>query len=204
VNYAQIVDICCRDLRRYLETAIRATRGGVITVKMQRLLRVELSAPDRAKYSRCLSRILRPWRWKHSTYVIPRNDVEMLLETFDSLCESAKQRSKPRRERLSRDAVLVSFTLPNELLRVVDVYASQRGVSRAAVIRQAIQNLIDMKHMLEELDKARDGQLERITLRLPVDLLDALNRRAAALKAPRSALVRYAVYRLLQKIAKTP
>jgi hypothetical protein len=75
MNYVQIVDICCRDLRRYLEHALRATYGGVITVKMRRLLKVELSPPDRARYSMCLSRVLHPYRRKNGTYIIPRQDA---------------------------------------------------------------------------------------------------------------------------------
>jgi metal-responsive CopG/Arc/MetJ family transcriptional regulator len=206
MNYSQIVDICCRDLRRYLEATLKTARGGVVTVKMRRLLRAELPPPDRARYSTCLSRVLGQWRWGKA-YVIPRQDAEKLLESFDSLCESAKnvkRRKEPKPRRPRKETVLVAVALPNGLLRAVDEYASQRGVPRSAVIIQAIQDLIDMKHMLEELDKARDGQLERITLRLPVSLLDALNRRAAMLKAPRSAVIRYAVYKLIEKIKTEP
>jgi len=47
-RWLQIVDACCRDLRRFLEESLAKSKGGVVTVKMRRLLRVELSLPDRA------------------------------------------------------------------------------------------------------------------------------------------------------------
>ena len=104
MNYVQIAEICCRDLRRYLEDVLRSTHGGVVTVKMKRLLRAELSPPARAHYAQCLSRILGAYRWKSNTYVIPRQDVGRLLESFDELCQSARQvKNVERRGGLSRD-----------------------------------------------------------------------------------------------------
>jgi metal-responsive CopG/Arc/MetJ family transcriptional regulator len=205
MNYVQIVEICCRDLQRYLETALKTTRGGVVTVKMRRLLRAELSPPDRVRYARCLSRVLHAYRWG-AAYVIPRQDAEKLLESFDELCQSARQvksaerRPQPRRQK--EDAVFISVAVPSDLLYAVDTYAYQHGVSRAAVLRQAIQKLIEMRHALEELDRARDGQLRVVALRLPRDLLHALNERAATLKTTRSAVIRYAIYKLIEKIKK--
>lgn len=208
-RWAQIVDTCCRDLRRYLETALKTTRGGVVTVKMRRLLRAELSLPDRIRYSICLSRILGQWRWG-SAYVIPRQDVETLLETFDKLCESARQvkyrkESQPkRRQRFNEELVFISVTLPNDLLHAVDEYARRRGLSRSEVIRRAIQELLNMREMLEKLDKARDGDLEVVALRLPLSLLNTLNEYSAVLKATRSAVIRYAIHMLLQRINAAP
>jgi metal-responsive CopG/Arc/MetJ family transcriptional regulator len=207
MNYVQIVDVCCRDLRRYLETALKTAKGGVVTVKMRRLLRAELSPPDRVRYSRCLSRVLHAYRWG-AAYVIPRQDAEKLLESFDELCQSARQvksaerpkEPKPRRQK--EDAVFISVAVPSDLLYAVDTYAHLHGVSRAEVVRQAIQKLIEMRHALEELDRARDGQLRVVALRLPRDLLTALNERAAALKATRAAVIRYAIYKLIEKIKK--
>jgi metal-responsive CopG/Arc/MetJ family transcriptional regulator len=204
MNYAQVVEICCRDLRRYLEYALKNAKGDVVTVKMKRLLRAELSPPDRVRYSRCLSRMLRPWRWK-STYVIPRQDVEKILESFDSLCESARQvkavekRPQPKR-RFNEELVFISVALPNDLLHAVDEYARRHSMSRAAVIRHAIQELLNMREMLEKLDKARGEDLELVALRLPLSLLNTLNEYSAALKATRSAVIRYAIYKLIEKI----
>jgi len=206
MNWEQIVDICCRDLRRYLEYAIQTTRGGAVSVKIQRLLRVGLSPPTRAHYARCLSRILGAYRWKSNTYVIPRQDAERLLESFDELCQSARQvknverRGGSQSRRQKEEVAFISVALPDDLLRAIDTYACQHGMSRAAVVRNAIQQLIEMRRTLEELDKARDGQLRIVALRLPRDLLDAIDRRAASLKATRSAVIRYAIYKLLQKV----
>jgi metal-responsive CopG/Arc/MetJ family transcriptional regulator len=204
-RWEQLVTVCCRDLRRFLETALKTTKGGVVTVKMRRLLRAELSLPDRARYAHCLSRVLHAYRWKSSTYVIPRQDAEKLLESFDSLCESARQvkavekRPWPKR-RQKEEFVFISVAMPNDLLHAIDEYARRRGLSRSEVIRRAIQQLIEMRHMLEELDKAKNGDLEIVALRLPRDLLTALNEHAATLKATRSAVIRYAIHMLLQRI----
>jgi len=204
MNYVQIVEICCRDLRRYLEDALRSARGGVVTVKMRRLLRAELSWSDRMRYAHCLSRVLHHYRWKSNTYVIPRQDAEKLLESFDELCQSAKSAERPKeppQPRRRKEDVFISVAVPSDLLHAVDAYAWQHGLSRAAVVRNAIQQLIEMRRALEELDKARVGPLKIVALRLPRDLLRDLDERAAALKATRAALVRYAIYQLLQKTA---
>jgi metal-responsive CopG/Arc/MetJ family transcriptional regulator len=203
MNYAQIVETCCRDLRRYLEYALKTARGGVISVKMKNLLKAELSLSDRIRYSTCLSRILYPWRWKHGSYVILRRDAEKLLESFDSLCESvknARRRSEPRPRRPREELVPIAVTLPNDLLRALDEYARLHNTSRSAVVRRAVQQLLDMRHVLEELSRARDSPLKIVALRLPLSLLNALNERAASLKAPRSAIIRYAVHKLIEKI----
>jgi len=203
MNYAQIVEICCRDLRRYLEETIKTTRGSVVSVKLKRLLRVELSPPDRVLYSKCLSRVLHAYRW-NETYVIPREDVEKILETFDELCQATKNMErrgepKPRRERLGEDVAFISVALTYDLLRAVDAYAHLHDMSRSAVIRQAIQQLIEMRRVLEELDRARDGPMGIVALRLSRDLLRDLDERAAELKTTRSALIRYAIHRLIEK-----
>jgi metal-responsive CopG/Arc/MetJ family transcriptional regulator len=205
MNYAQVVDICCRDLRRYLEYALLNTRGHVVTVKMRRLLRAELTWPDRIRYSRCLSRILRRWRWGDA-YVIPRQDASELLETFDALCESIKHvkpRSRPKPRRPKEEMVFISFTLPNDLAHALDSYAQRIGAPRSAVIRQAIQQLIDMRNALEEIDKARNGPLHVVAFRLPKAMLDALNQRVASLKATRAALIRYAIHEFINRMKES-
>jgi len=130
-----------------------------------------------------------------------------LLESFDELCRSARQvkseerpKESPQPRQRKEDVVFISVAVPSDLLHAVDEYARQRGLSRAAVVRQAIQHLIEMRRTLEELDKARDGPLRIVALRLPRGLLHALNERAATLKATRSAMIRYAIYQLLRRI----
>jgi len=209
MNYAQVVETCCRDLRRYLESALKSTRGGVVSVKMRRLLRAELPWSDRMRYAMCLSRILRPWRWGDA-YVIPRQDAARLLETFDELCQSVKnvkQRRKPPKQRKTsqprqtkEEVAFIAVSLPNDLAHAVDEYARLHNMSRSAVIRRAVQELLDMRRVLEELSSARSRPLKVVSLRLPTDLLNALNEYSATLKAPRSALIRYAVHKLIEKI----
>ena len=157
MNYAQIVDVCCRDLRCYLQNALINTKGGVVTVKMRRLLRVELSPPDRARYSMCLSRVLHQWRWKNATYVIPRQDVETLLKDLDAVCESAKnvKRRQPEPKepppRPREKMVLISFHLPPPLLRMLDDYAAELKTTRSAVTRRAIAQMLEkMRKVAEE------------------------------------------------------
>lgn len=148
MNYVQIVDVCCRDLRRYLQNALINTKGGVVTVKMLRLLRVELSPPDRARYSSCLRRVLHQWRWKKATYVIPRQDVETLLKDLDAMCESAKnvkrrkESQPPPRPRSREKVVLICFRLPFPLLRMLDEYAAELKTTRSAVIRYTIAQML--------------------------------------------------------------
>jgi len=180
-----------------------------VSVKMRRLLRAELPWSDRMRYAMCLSRILRPWRWGDA-YVIPRQDVARLLETFDSLCESVKnakqRRESPKQRKTSQprqtkeELVFIAVSLPNDLAHAVDEYARLHNMSRSAVIRRAIQELLDMRRVLEELSSARSRPLKIVALRLPTDLLNALNEYSAALKAPRSALIRYAIHKLIEKI----
>jgi predicted DNA-binding protein len=147
MKYVQIVDICCRDLRRYLQNALLSAKGGVVTVKMWRLLRVELSPPDRARYSMCLSRVLHAYRWKNATYVIPRQDVETLLKNLDAMCENVKRRREPQpnpppQPRSREKMVLISFHLPRKMLQMLDSYAAELKTTRSAVIRRAIAQML--------------------------------------------------------------
>jgi len=150
MKYVQIVDICCRDLRRYLQNALINTKGGVVTVKMWRLLRVELSPSDRTRYSMCLSRVLHQWRWKDAVYVIPRQDVETLLKNLDAACESAKnvkrrrepQPNPPPQPPVCEKMVRISFYLPRKMLQMLDSYAAELKTTRSAVIRRAIAQML--------------------------------------------------------------
>jgi metal-responsive CopG/Arc/MetJ family transcriptional regulator len=208
-HQAQITEICCRDLRRYLEHALRATHGGVVSVKMRRLLRAELLPSNRVRYSACLRRILSNYRWKGDTYVIPRRDAELLLQNLDSLCAALKNKRKeaqPRRQRQEKrreEVRLIAITLPNDLLRAVDAYAQRTNKTRSEVVREAIHQLIAMYHVLEELNRAKDGKMAQVTLRIESVLLRTLDEYAARLKAPRSAVVRYAVMQMLERLRAT-
>jgi len=214
-RWSQIADACCRDLRRYLETALKTVKGGVVTVKMRRLLRAELSPPDRARYAHCLSRILHMYRWGSDAYVIPRRDVEKLLETFDSLCEfvrQAKRHKKPQQKPLPQpkpaprreEMVLTTLHLSPPLLRMVDEYAKERRMARAAVIRYAVYLLISKyKRLGEHVEQVHEKPLARVSFHLPRDLLTALDEYAATLQTTRASVVRYAVARLLNRLKET-
>jgi len=139
-------------------------------------------------------------------YVIPRLDAEKLLESLDKLCESARAKTAERRQshrRLKEGFAFISATVPNDLLRAVGEYARRRGLPRSEVVRRAVQELLEAKRALEELDSAKDGPLKTVALRLPRDLLTALDQHAAALKTTRSAVIRYAIYKLIEKIKET-
>jgi len=208
MNYAQVVETCCRDLRRYLESALKTTRGGVVSVKMRRLLRAELPWSDRMRYAMCLSRILRPWRWGDA-YVIPRQDATRLLETFDKLCESvrrAKRRnreSQPRPPPQRQEMIKTTLLLPSPLLRILDEYAREKGMTRSDAIRYAIQLLI-LKHKGEErcIAHIHDKPLARVSFHLPLDLLNTLDEYVTALQTTRASIVRYAIARMLKRITE--
>jgi metal-responsive CopG/Arc/MetJ family transcriptional regulator len=216
MNYAQVVDICCRDLRRYLEYALLNTRGHVVTVKMRRLLRAELTWPDRIRYSKCLSRILRRWRWG-GAYVIPRQDAAELLETFDALCESIRH-VRPRRGPKpvppwrQGEMVQTMLCLPTPMLHLLDDYAREMRTSRTEVIRYAIYQLLAKyrgaepvapEHRWPYAEHVHTKQLVRVSLHLPPDMMAALDEYAAALQTTRASIVRYAVARMLKRIYAT-
>jgi len=205
-RWVQIAETCCRDLRRFLESALRSTRGGVVTVKMRRLLRVELSLPDRARYSMCLSRVLHMYRWRSDTYVIPRQDVEKILESFDELCQSVRQvrrRRKPQPKPVppppKEEMVFTTLYLPSPLLQVLDEYAKERRMTRSAVIRYAMYLLISRYKGLD-VERVHEKPLARVSFHLPRDMLTTLDEYATALQTTRASLVRYAVARLLNRI----
>jgi metal-responsive CopG/Arc/MetJ family transcriptional regulator len=204
----QMIDACCRDLRRFLEEALAEIKGGVVSVKLRKLLKAELSRQYLAHYAMCLRRILHRYKWKGGTYVIPRRDAELLLQNLDLLCAALKNERKeaqPRQQRHEKrreEVKLIAITLPNDLLRAVDAYAQHMNVSRSEVVREAIRQLIAMRRVLEEISRAKDGALARVAFRLPADMLDAVDAYAARLKTTRSAVVRYAVMQMLLRKAE--
>ena len=212
MNYTQIVDICCSDLRRYLERALTNTKGGVITVKTRRLLRAELPPPDRARYSKYVDHILGAYRWKRGTYVMPRQDALKVLETFDELCSVEMRRERLREPPPWRQGEMVQtqLYLPTPMVRLLDEYAREVRTSRSEVIRYAIYQLL-MKYRGAEpqapeyrpyAERAHSKQYARVSLHLPPDLLSALDEYAAALQTTRATVVRYAVARMLRRIAE--
>lgn len=162
MNYAQIVDICCRDLRRYLQNALINTKGGVVSVKLQRLLRVELSHSDLVRYATCLNYMLGRYRWGR-IYVIPRQEVAQLLESFDQLCQRMKRETmqikKRREDKAQREKMpLITVWLPYDLLSAVEEYAAKLKTTRSEVVRRAIAQ------MLEKMRKVAEEQAAQVVL----------------------------------------
>jgi metal-responsive CopG/Arc/MetJ family transcriptional regulator len=222
MNYAQIVDICCKDLRHYLEYAVQVTRGDVITVKLNRVMQVATPLPlDRRRYARCLSDVLRRWRWNRGVYVVSRRDAETLLSRFDEVCASVKRNQRPaekREERAAvsprrvvatdREMVLISFHVPPALMQILDEYARQMNLTRPDVVRAAIRRLIE-KYRNVEVDLQRPAVLELpdagdesvfVTFHETPYVIELLDMYATALQVSRSDVIRAAIQQLLDKI----
>ena len=141
MNCVQIVEVCCRDLRRYLETALANAKGGVVSVRTSRV------APDksmRRRYAACISKVLRRFR-RGRTYVMTKEEAAEVLEAFDQLCLrriEKKKSEKPRRMPLGEKMILISFHLPPAELRRLDEYAREKNMTRSAAIRYAIAEML--------------------------------------------------------------
>ncbi len=152
MNYAQVVEMCCRDLRRHLEEVLKSARGYVVSVKTSRV------APSRAlrrRYAACISAVLGQFRHGRA-YVMTKRDVEVILENFDNLCPRKEEKDvkpsvkptdmTPSGERM----IIISFHLPGNLLAALDEYARQKGISRAAAVRLAIAQLLEEMRATKE------------------------------------------------------
>jgi metal-responsive CopG/Arc/MetJ family transcriptional regulator len=218
MKYEQIVETCCRDLRRYLETALKTARGGVITFTASRLMQV-VSPLGRRRRAWCLSRALRRWRWNTGVYVVPRHDAETLLTNFDELCASIRNQRPAEEKREERTAepprdsggetVLISFHVPPALMQILDEYAQRINQTRSDVVRVAIRRLIekyrnvevDLQHpaVLELPDAAGDESVF-VTFHETPYVIELLDMYAAALQVSRSDVIRAAIRQMLDKI----
>ncbi len=77
-------------------------------------------------------------------------------------------------------------------------YLKHFGGSR----EEQVRNYDETRRVVEEINKAKDGKLEIVTFRIPVDMLDAVNRYVAELKTTRSAVIRHAIAQMLEKMRK--
>jgi len=226
VNYAQVVDICCRDLRRYLDYALSFTRGDIITVKMNRITQLALSPLGRMRYARCLGNVLRRWRWNTGIYVVPRRDAEMLLNNFDEICTSAmrsqvaaihSQRPAEAAQHIDeadrpadREMVMISFHVPLMLVQALDEYAQQKNTTRSDIIRKAVQLLIEKYRDVEaDLHRptalavppvAQEDVLECATFHETRYIAELLDSYAAVLQVTRSDIIRAAIRQLIDKM----
>jgi Arc/MetJ-type ribon-helix-helix transcriptional regulator len=225
MNYAQIVEICCRDLQRYLEYALKATRGGVVTVRMNRVMQVAPPPLDRKRFERCLSAVLSRWRWSTGVYVVPRRDAETLLSSFDELCAPVARNQRaaqhidtathlpPTAEHTPENAdgkmVLITFHVPHALVQALDRYAQRKNATRADIIREAVQQLIE-KYRGVEADLHRPtalavppiAQEELVYVGFPETryIIELLSRYAAALQVARADVIRAAIKQLIDKM----
>ncbi len=166
MNYAQIVEMCCRDLRQYLQDALASARGGVVSVKVGRVLAVRRIYDLKRHYAYCLLQLLRPYRFNRGLYVLTRQQAEELLRNLDVLCAEIAPKDKTLKQPAPKDKthkqerpasidgekmVLISFHLPHALLCALDEYVRQRGVARSDVVRMAIKQMLDNMRAAKEL-----------------------------------------------------
>jgi len=138
-------EMCCRDLRRYLEAVLTNSRGGVISVKTSRV------AQDKAarwSYGQCLASLLRRYKLR-TAYVLTRDEARELLRNLDCTKRSVARKKdktgrKPRRRPplFGEKMVLISIHLPPPMLQILDEYAARLGTTRSAVIRYAISEML--------------------------------------------------------------
>jgi predicted DNA-binding protein len=167
---------CCEDLKTYLETVLAGARGGVISIKPNRVLEVSGLYKWKKQYTRCLSRLLRRYRFS-KVYVLTKQQAEELLNSLDALCEnldSGKISEKSRREAPSNDhkqkepaalagdregMPMVSFHLPRALLQALDEYARRMNMTRSDVVRMAISQMLSKMYS----EEAAEEEFEYIT-----------------------------------------
>jgi hypothetical protein len=174
----EVGDRCCRDLKTYLESALAVARGGVVSVKLNRVLAVSGLYAWKRQYAWCLSRLLHRYKLKTGLYVLTRQQAEEVLNSIDALCtelHKAKRREKKEEKKEELEQVdfeqeepapvrvnefsdgegmpMVSFHLPRALLQALDEYARRMNVTRSDVIRMAIRQMLDKMRAAEEKEE---------------------------------------------------
>jgi len=223
MNYMQIIDICCKDLRRYLEYALASAHGGIITVKMNRVMQIAPPPLDRRRYAMCLGGVLRQWRWSAGVYVIPRQDALQLLESLDETCVNKRnQRPMEKREEqmvapprsvVATEVVSISFHVPSVLAKAIDEYVQRKNTTRSVIVRTAIAHLIE-KYRNVEVDIQRpaapavppvapEDELVHVAFHETPYMVKLLDMYADALQVSRSDVIRVAIMHLLNRIYAT-
>jgi hypothetical protein len=179
----EAIEQCCQDLRRYLETALAGARGGLISVKVGRVVAVSRAYMWKKRYTWCLSKLLRRYRLNTGLYLLTKQQAEELLDSLDTLCAELhtkrreKKQEKPKHEKQAKPLAetapatgpvgetelvgfangermpTVSFHLPRTLLWALDEYARRMNLTRSDVIRMAIRQMLDKMHEAEEQEK---------------------------------------------------
>lgn len=171
----EVSDRCCQDLHRYLETVLAGARGNVISIRLSRVLEVGRAHMWKRQYARCLSRLLRRYRF-NEVYLLTRQQAEELLNSLDVLC--AELRKEKRQEKKQKEPKhekpptfvdggermsSVSFRLSRALLQALDEYARRMNLTRSDVIRVAIRQMLEeMRGAAEEA--AEEEELEHIVV----------------------------------------
>jgi len=164
----EVIERCCRDLRTYLETTLAGAKGGVVSVKLNRVLEVGHAHMWKMRYAQCLSRLLRRYRF-NEVYLLTRQQAEELLNSLDAHCAELHERREERRKRPKQEEPTctpeavpvangermpnVSFHLPRALLQALDEYARRMNLTRSDVIRMAIKQMLDKIYAAEEKEE---------------------------------------------------
>ncbi len=152
MNYAQIVEMCCQDLRHYLETTLANAKGGVVSIRAGRVLEIRRIYKLKMYYAYCLSRLLRGYRFGTGVYVLTKQQAEELLRNLDALCAEFVPRDKtpkqpapkrPTAEIGREKMVLISFLLPHDLLYALEEWVRRHNTTRSEVVRTAIRQMLD-------------------------------------------------------------
>ena len=176
----EAIEQCCQDLRRYLETALAGARGGLISVKVGRVVAVSRAYMWKKRYTWCLSKLLRRYRLNTGLYLLTKHQAEELLDSLDTLCAELhtkrreKKQEKPKHEKQAKPLaetapatgpvgetelvgfangermLTVSFHLPRTLLWALDEFARRMNLTRSDVIRMAIRQMLDKMYEAEE------------------------------------------------------
>ena len=177
---AEVWNRCCRDLRTYLESALARARGGVVSIKLNRLLDVGRAHMWKMHYAQCLSRLLRSYKF-NEVYVLTKQQAVELLNSLDALCAELNKRRKNKQEESRQEeseqdskqkehavvsddrerTPIVSLHLPPSLLQALDEYARRMNLTRSAVIRMAIRQMLDKIAAKETAEE--EEELEYIT-----------------------------------------
>ncbi len=162
-----VVEEFCRDLKSYLEEALRFKRMHVV-VRVGKLakLRGDLHSHKRIGYYRIyLAQLFDKYKFATGMYTLPREVAEDTYKNIDALCETLKKRRRKKRSEVKKiereKMVLISFHVPPPMLRDLDKVAKILGKTRSEIIREAIRRMLktympEEKNATEERHNAED------------------------------------------------
>jgi len=167
---------CCQDLRTYLEKAVAGARGGLISVKVDRVVAVGRAHAWKKRYAWCLSKLLRRYRFSMGLYVLTKQQAEQLLDSLDALCavlHAEKQKKKQEDPEHEKQATA----------------ADPAPAAEAGPVGEA------------RLVEFADGEgMPTVSFHLPRALLHALDEYARRMNMTRSDVIRMAIRQMLDKM----